>query len=255
MFLGEQVDDEATPRDALEFDRQRIAPPGRELAERAEVGPHLQAVVGHGIVAAHEPEQSGHHNDLPVCSRGQRGRIEVVPDDTGVAPPRWECRRADEGTVRRLGAEQVLASHAEQLLVAAAHGEERVNDRGSTVAESSAERTGLRCPWGTSPASAFRLALRGRQQQHWNIVRKSRPPAGHRPTLASRVQNMRVHLDAEKCQGHNRCYALAPELFDVDDYGQAMLLVEGDVPEELQDKARLAASNCPEYAITITENG
>ncbi len=29
----------------------------------------------------------------------------------------------------------------------------------------------------------------------------------------------------------------------------------GDVPEELQDKARLAASNCPEYAITITENG
>jgi ferredoxin len=44
-------------------------------------------------------------------------------------------------------------------------------------------------------------------------------------------------------------------LFDVDDYGQAMLLVEGDVPAELQDKARLAASNCPEYAITITENG
>ena len=66
---------------------------------------------------------------------------------------------------------------------------------------------------------------------------------------------MRVHLDAEKCQGHNRCYALAPELFDVDDYGQAMLSVEGDVPEELQGKARLAASNCPEYAITITENG
>jgi ferredoxin len=44
-------------------------------------------------------------------------------------------------------------------------------------------------------------------------------------------------------------------LFDVDDYGQAMLIVEGDVPTELHDKARLAASNCPEYAITITENG
>ena len=66
---------------------------------------------------------------------------------------------------------------------------------------------------------------------------------------------MRVHLDAGKCQGHNRCYALAPELFDVDEYGQAMLIVEGDVPAELHDKARLAASNCPEYAITITENG
>ena len=60
-------------------------------------------------------------------------------------------------------------------------------------------------------------------------------------------------FEAEKCQGHNRCYALAPELFDVDDYGQAVLILDGDVPAELRDKARLAASNCPEYAITITQ--
>ncbi len=66
---------------------------------------------------------------------------------------------------------------------------------------------------------------------------------------------MRVHLDSEKCQGHNRCYALAPELFDVDDFGQAVLLAEGDVPVELHEKARLAASNCPEFAIKILENG
>ena len=45
----------------------------------------------------------------------------------------------------------------------------------------------------------------------------------------------------------------APELFDVDDYGQAILLGDGDVPSELEDKARLAASNCPEYAITISD--
>ena len=63
---------------------------------------------------------------------------------------------------------------------------------------------------------------------------------------------MQIHLDAEKCQGHNRCYALAPELFDVDDYGQAVLMEEGDVADDLKDKARLAAANCPEYAITIT---
>jgi len=65
---------------------------------------------------------------------------------------------------------------------------------------------------------------------------------------------MLLRLDAEKCQGHNRCYALAPELFDVDDYGQSVLLVEGDVPEELQAKARLAVSNCPEHAISILED-
>ena len=66
---------------------------------------------------------------------------------------------------------------------------------------------------------------------------------------------MRVHLDSGRCQGHNRCRALAPELFDVDDDGQAVLNVDGEVPDELNANARLAASNCPEFAITITENG
>lgn len=65
---------------------------------------------------------------------------------------------------------------------------------------------------------------------------------------------MRVSLESDKCQGHNRCYALAPELFDVDDYGQAVLLVEGDIPPELQEKARLAAANCPEFAIKVLED-
>jgi ferredoxin len=64
---------------------------------------------------------------------------------------------------------------------------------------------------------------------------------------------VRIHLEADKCQGHNRCYALAPELFDVDDFGQSVLLVEGDIPEELVEKARLAAANCPEFAIKILE--
>lgn len=65
---------------------------------------------------------------------------------------------------------------------------------------------------------------------------------------------MRIRFDRDACQGHNRCYLLAPELFDVDDDGYAVLLVEGDVPEELQAKARLAADNCPEYAIELVES-
>ena len=66
---------------------------------------------------------------------------------------------------------------------------------------------------------------------------------------------MRVRVDGEKCQGHNRCYSLAPELFDVDDYGEAHELNDGIVPAGLEDKARLAASNCPEYAIIVDEDG
>ena len=66
---------------------------------------------------------------------------------------------------------------------------------------------------------------------------------------------MRVVVDSEKCQGHNRCYALAPEFFDVDDLGFAFAIFDGEVPPELEAGARVAASNCPEYAITIQEDG
>jgi len=65
--------------------------------------------------------------------------------------------------------------------------------------------------------------------------------------------DMRVVLDSERCQGHNRCYALAPEVFDVDDYGMAVLLNEGEVPPGLEDKAMLAVANCPEFAISVAE--
>jgi ferredoxin len=65
---------------------------------------------------------------------------------------------------------------------------------------------------------------------------------------------MRVSIDSEKCQGHNRCYALAPELFDVDDYGTAMVIGDGSVPGGLEDKARLAVVNCPEFAIELIDS-
>ncbi len=64
---------------------------------------------------------------------------------------------------------------------------------------------------------------------------------------------MHVKVDVDKCQGHNRCFALAPELFDVDDLGNAHEVGDGMVPAELVDKARLAVANCPEFAIQITE--
>lgn len=65
---------------------------------------------------------------------------------------------------------------------------------------------------------------------------------------------MQVHVDPQLCQGHNRCYAIAPELFEVDDEGNAAELNNGVVPAALEDKARLAVANCPEFAISITED-
>jgi ferredoxin len=64
---------------------------------------------------------------------------------------------------------------------------------------------------------------------------------------------MRVRVDPDKCQGHNRCYAIAPELFDVDELGYAHELNDGVVPAPLEEKARLAVVNCPEHAIEVSE--
>jgi ferredoxin len=64
---------------------------------------------------------------------------------------------------------------------------------------------------------------------------------------------MRLVIDSEKCQGHNRCYAIAPELVDVDEMGMAFVLGDGVVPEALEEKARLCVANCPEFAITTED--
>ena len=62
---------------------------------------------------------------------------------------------------------------------------------------------------------------------------------------------MHVRVDQDRCQGHSRCYALAPELFDVDDLGQAHERNGGAVPPGSEPDAELAAANCPEFAIEI----
>lgn len=64
---------------------------------------------------------------------------------------------------------------------------------------------------------------------------------------------MRVRLITERCQGHNRCRAIAPDVFDVDEYGQAVIIGDGRVPPEVEERARLAAANCPEAAITLED--
>jgi ferredoxin len=68
-----------------------------------------------------------------------------------------------------------------------------------------------------------------------------------------RCPAVRIRLDTDKCQGHGRCYGLAPDLFEADEEGYAVLKVAGDVPAEHLDDARIAADNCPEYAIDVTQ--
>ena len=67
---------------------------------------------------------------------------------------------------------------------------------------------------------------------------------------------MRVQIDSGLCQGHGRCYDLAPGLFTDDEDGYSTLTeatADGQVPPGSEDDARLAAANCPESAIVLAE--
>lgn len=64
---------------------------------------------------------------------------------------------------------------------------------------------------------------------------------------------MKVQIDAGRCQGHGRCYDLAPDLFGEDEEGYGRVLGDGSVPPGGEHQARLAASNCPERAVAVIE--
>ena len=66
---------------------------------------------------------------------------------------------------------------------------------------------------------------------------------------------MKVRINHELCQGHGRCYDLAPGLFGDDDEGYGQVLGDGVVPPDLDDQARRAVANCPERAIALVGEG
>jgi ferredoxin len=63
---------------------------------------------------------------------------------------------------------------------------------------------------------------------------------------------VKLHIDPGLCQGHGRCYDLAPELFGDDEEGYGQVLGDGTVPDGGEKDARLAVANCPERAISMT---
>jgi ferredoxin len=63
---------------------------------------------------------------------------------------------------------------------------------------------------------------------------------------------VKVQIDPERCQGHGRCYDLAPSLFGDDEEGYGQVLGDGTVSPEQEREARLAVVNCPEHAIEVS---
>ena len=89
-----------------------------------------------------------------------------------------------------------------------------------------------------------------------SIEERARPLFGPRMRMtegAAMAERLKVHVDPDKCQGHARCKSLAPELFELDQFGNSHEIGDGTVPAGLEDKAWLAQANCPEIAIEVTE--
>jgi len=63
---------------------------------------------------------------------------------------------------------------------------------------------------------------------------------------------MRFTIDPHRCNGHGRCYGLAPAVFDADADGRGMVIVDLAEPDQVA-AARLAVANCPEQAILLGE--
>jgi ferredoxin len=63
---------------------------------------------------------------------------------------------------------------------------------------------------------------------------------------------MKLVLDQTACQGYGMCHDAAPDLLDLDDWGYAGLLGDGEVTGDQQGQAREAASVCPVAALKIT---
>ena len=65
---------------------------------------------------------------------------------------------------------------------------------------------------------------------------------------------MKVTIDTSRCQGHGRCYDLAPTLFREDDEGYGSVIDDGVVPAGAEAAAARAEANCPEHAVLISED-
>ena len=62
---------------------------------------------------------------------------------------------------------------------------------------------------------------------------------------------MRVEVDADVCGGFGTCVTKCPDVFALTDDGYAIVL-QPDVPPELEDAVTEAAQLCPTHAITLT---
>lgn len=64
---------------------------------------------------------------------------------------------------------------------------------------------------------------------------------------------MKIQIKKEGCVGHARCWAVSPEIYNLDDDGYIAMDGVIEIPPGKEDMARRGARACPERIITIVE--
>lgn len=63
---------------------------------------------------------------------------------------------------------------------------------------------------------------------------------------------MKIVVDRERCTGIGICESLMPDVFEIDEDGQMVLLAE-TVPQGQEAEAREAVASCPNEALLLEE--
>jgi ferredoxin len=62
---------------------------------------------------------------------------------------------------------------------------------------------------------------------------------------------MHVTVDYELCAGHGQCLMAAPEVFDLPDGVEQVVVLDADPPESLRGEVVRAAAMCPAQALHV----
>lgn len=63
---------------------------------------------------------------------------------------------------------------------------------------------------------------------------------------------MHISVDYTLCEGHGQCLMAAPDLFDLPDGVDQVVVLDADPPESQRERAVRAAAMCPALAIRVT---
>lgn len=64
---------------------------------------------------------------------------------------------------------------------------------------------------------------------------------------------MKVVLDAKRCELHGECVIAAPEVFDIDEDGDVVSVIDPEPDERLRPKVEDALLMCPVAALRLAD--